>query len=430
VTDDPPEPRLPGRTTPTWDMELLVSAASVFALVQLPAWLDRIYFAARPRLDDTWDALARILYTYGKIALLVLAAAFALHLAMRAYWIALVGMDSIYPEGVRWDRLRLGPLRRRYSQQHETPMAERIERADNRSSIVFAVGITLAMAVGVLVPLVALAFALAVALRAATGWQWLVPQGFMLMLVLVGLPYALATALDRAWGDRLAPDGRLARAIEATYAAYSRLGYRRGTNPTAELLQSHVGERRVAALMLAAVAACGLVAALQVGLQQDTVAMGDYARWPAAGPGLGDSLFAAHYRDQAAAGTPLVPTIDSAFPDGDYVTLVVPFDPRRHPPVLARACPQAWTGPDSPARRAALLDCLGRVLAPRLDGRPLPGLRARYYTDPRTGQQGLAAIVPVRGLAAGEHELRVGLAPPTSPRMTREPAEYRIAFWR
>jgi len=32
----PDEPRLPGRTTPTWDMELLVPAASVFTLVQLP----------------------------------------------------------------------------------------------------------------------------------------------------------------------------------------------------------------------------------------------------------------------------------------------------------------------------------------------------------------------------------------------------------
>jgi hypothetical protein len=411
-------------------MELLVSAASVFTLVQMPAWLDHAYFATRPRLDGTWDMLARILYTYGKIALLVLAAAFALHLAMRAYWIALVGMDSIYPDGVRWDRLRLGPRRRRFAQQIEEPMATRIERADNRSSIVFALGITLAMAVGVLVPLVALAYVLAAGLHAALGWPWLMTEGFVLLLLLAALPYALAYYLDRAWGNRLAPDGHVARAIDAVYAAYARMGYGRGTNPTTELLQSHVGEGRVTAVTLAAVAACGLLAAFQVSLQQDTVAMGDYALWPAARPGLDDSLVAAHYRDQAAPGAPLVPTIDSAFPDGDYLTVVVPFDPRRHPSQLARACPQAWQGTDSPTRRAALLACFARWLAPRLDGQPLPRVRPRYFTDPRTGQQGLAAIVPIRGLAAGEHELRVALAPPTKASAPREPAQYRIVFWR
>jgi hypothetical protein len=183
-------------------------------------------------------------------------------------------------------------------------------------------------------------------------------------------------------------------------------------------------------LTLAAVAACGLVASLQMDLQRNTVALGDYARWPAAGPGLGDSLVAAHYRDQAAPDAPLVPSIDSAFPAGDYLTVVVPFDPHRHPSQLARACPRAWSGAESPARRAMLLDCFGRWLAPRLDGRPLPGMRPRYFTDPRTGQQALALVVSIRGLAAGEHELRLALAPSLSPRAPREPAQYRIAFWR
>jgi hypothetical protein len=191
-----------------------------------------------------------------------------------------------------------------------------------------------------------------------------------------------------------------------------------------------VGERRTAAISLVALTACGLLAVLQLGLQQDKLALGDYARWPVAGPGLGDSLVAAHYRDQAGAGAPLVPSIDSAFPDGDYLTVVVPFDPRRHPPQLARACPRDWQGAESPARRAALAACFGRWLAPRLDGRPLPGARPRYFTDPRTGQQALALVVSIRGLAAGEHELRVALAPPTKASAPREPAQYRIVFWR
>ncbi|MGH8030737.1 MAG: hypothetical protein ACREO3_12480 [Arenimonas sp.] len=430
MNPDPAELRLPGRTTPTWDMELLVSAASVFALVQLPGWLDQLYVAVRPRLDTTWDVLFRILYTYGKIGLLILAAAFALHLAMRAYWIALVGMDSIYPGGVRWDQLRLGARRRQFSQAQDEPMAVRIERADNRSSIVFALGITMAMAIVVLVPLVGLAYLIAIGLSVAFDWTWLTQQGFLWVLLVAALPYLLASLVDRRLGAKLPADGRVARAIDAVYAAYARVGYGRGGNPTMHLVQSHAGERRTTVLTLLAMGFCVVVAALQFTAQQDGLALGDYARWPAAEAGLDDSLVSAHYRDQLAPDSPLVPTIDSAFPKGDYLTVVVPFDPRRHPLQLARNCPREWTATDSPARRAALLDCFARWLAPQLDGQPLPGVRARYFTDPRTGQQAWATVVPIGGLAAGEHELRLVRAPPRSPDAPREPPGYRIVFWR
>jgi hypothetical protein len=430
LTDDTPEPRLPGRTTPTWDMELLVSAASVFTLVQLPGWLDEFYFAARPRLDANWDVLARILYTYAKLGLLALAAAFALHLAMRAYWIALVGMDSIYPGGVLWDRLRTGPRRRALSQARAEPMPARIERIDNRASIVFALGITFAILMLVVLGVVALAYVVALALDAAFGWHWLLPDGFLVMLVAASLPYAIAFVVDRRLGDRLAPGGRVARAIDAVYAAYARVGYGAGGNPTLALLQSHVGERRISAITLAAMGVLMLVAVAQASMQQGAPAVGDYARWPTAAPGLGDSLVAAHYRDQGAPEDPQLPSIDSAFPRGDYLTVVVPFDPRRHPAQVAQACPQAWNEPDSPARRVALRDCFARWLDLRVDGQPVPAPAPRYYTDPRTGQEAIAAIVPIRGLAPGEHELRLALAPSTKRDAPAEPVAYRIAFWR
>jgi hypothetical protein len=428
VTQD--ETRLPGRTTPTWDMELLVSAASVFTLVQLPGWLDAMYWAARPRLDVAWDVLFRLLYMYGKLGLLVLAAAFALHVAMRAYWIALVGMHSIYPQGVLWDRLRLGPRRRALSRALDEPMPARIERIDNRASIVFALGITLALMMVVLLGMVLLAYAAAVGLHAAFGWDWLLPQGFMLLFVAAAAPYAIALYADRTLGAKLAPDGRAAHAIDAVYALYAKLGYGRGANPTLPLLRSHVGERATFAITLAAMLLIVLFATVQVQMQTGGLAIGDYARWPAATPGLDDSLVAAHYRDQDATGEPLLPSIDSAFPRGDYLTVVVPFNPRRHPAQVARACPQAWAAADSPQRRAQLRACFADWLQLRLDGHAVAASTPRYYTDPRSGQQALATIVPIRGLAAGEHQLRLALAPNLSEYAKDEPADYRIAFWR
>jgi hypothetical protein len=118
------------------------------------------------------------------------------------------------------------------------------------------------------------------------------------------------------------------------------------------------------------------------------------------------------------------------FPHGDDLTVVVPFNPRRHPAQMARACPQAWAAAESPARRAQLRDCFARWLQLRLDGQAVAASTPRYYTDPHAGQQAIATVVPIRGLPAGEHELRIALAPNTSGFAEAEPAEYRIAFWR
>jgi hypothetical protein len=110
---------------------------------------------------------------------------------------------------------------------------------------------------------------------------------------------------------------------------------------------------------MAAMRVVALVAGVQEVMQLGGITI-DHPRWPVAAPGLDDSLVAAHYRDQDATGEPLLPSIDTAFPHGDYLTVVVPFDPRRHPAQIARACPQAWAAAESPARRAQLRDCFAR----------------------------------------------------------------------
>ena len=81
----------------------------------------------------------------------------------------------------------------------------------------------------------------------------------------------------------------------------------------------------------------------------------------------------------------------------------------------------------TPPRRAALLDCLGRWQDIRLDSRPVPQLRLRYVTDSKTGQAAAIAIVPIRGLATGEHALTLRQAPSVDD---PTPPLYRIAFWR
>lgn len=95
ATADPD--KLPRHTTPTWEVELLISGLAVFAMLQLPSWLGDRFLALLPRFDSNWAGALNIVYMYLAVAAVILAVTFALHLLLRAHWIALVGMHSVYP---------------------------------------------------------------------------------------------------------------------------------------------------------------------------------------------------------------------------------------------------------------------------------------------------------------------------------------------
>ena len=143
------DPRF-GRTAPTWEVELLISGVAVFAMLQLPGWLDDRMFALSPRLNDDWRIVVMLSYFYSKSAAVVLAVTFALHLLLRAQWIALVGMHSVYPQGVRWDRLlsKMPPYQARQARTEIPAMEQVVEAADNRATTVFGLGFALAGVVG------------------------------------------------------------------------------------------------------------------------------------------------------------------------------------------------------------------------------------------------------------------------------------------
>ena len=135
---------LPRHTTPTWEVELLISGVAVFAMLQLPGWLDDRFFALRPRFGQGWELPLFLTYVYLKSAAVILSITFALHLLLRAQWIAQVGMHSVFPAGIQWDRMRIGPVQREVEQTRYGNADIAIDRADNRATIVFAYGVMLA----------------------------------------------------------------------------------------------------------------------------------------------------------------------------------------------------------------------------------------------------------------------------------------------
>jgi len=423
---------VPRETTPTWEMELLLSGATVVGLLQLPRELNALFFDALNRVTDDLTLLLTLLWTYAQTSLLLIIATFLLHLVLRGYWIALVGLDSVYPGGIRWDRLRLGPHLRALNEAKSPSMPDRLEEADDRATRVFGVGFGLSLAI--LVPMAVVLAGLAGYL-AALGLGVAPRAGLWAFWLLVGLgigPFLLLFLLDRALGHRLPPQRLAGRLLRRTLGLYARFGLGRAANPLLSLYQSNAGARRTGAVVaLAIVAASSLVVARML-LQVSGASWGDFAGLPEDEPAAADTAFAEHYATQRGREpSPIrLPFIPDRVVRGPYLELFVPYRPRRLAPALRRACPEAVAVAEAGGPARGALDCLAGLLDVRVDGAGL-AVNLVASSDPVTSQRGVLAMIPVDGLAPGAHELTLLPAPRPDPRPGDPPRRpYRIPFWR
>jgi hypothetical protein len=139
---------VPRDTSPTWEVELLVSGAVLFGLLQLPAVLHGLAERWRPHVGVLGVFAVTSIDVLLVAAVYTLATCFILHLALRGYWVALVGVHSVFPNGARWERARdYGPVQAQLTRERVRPLPEHIARADNVASLVFASGFLLAAGV-------------------------------------------------------------------------------------------------------------------------------------------------------------------------------------------------------------------------------------------------------------------------------------------
>lgn len=430
---DPESPhRLSSRTTPTWEMELLVSGATVFSLMQLPAVLDRVMFSvfntAAPGVAD----LALPLWIYMKFALLVLIATFISHLCVRGYWVALAGLHSVYPGGVRWDRLgrRMGPIGLQAAKESLGDLSAVIERADNRASRIFGVGFGMAMMMLMPTVLVGTIMAAIWAWDAAGGRVESPMAVILAVLLALLVPLGLAAGWDRLFGERQA-DRPIAGLVRRLYRGYASMGFGRTSNPLVAVFSSNEGGPRTVALMgVVMIAVLATVVVQAVGPRRG-IELGDYAGLPDDQPAAPHTVLARHYASQRGDDAALAPAphIPDPVVRGGYLRLFIPYFPQRHTAAMERLCPEALADEGDTGPRARL-HCLARMHAVAIDGVAIE-VPFDSAEDPATGQRGLLAMIPVHDLPRGRHELTL-MPPPRSAERDAEdpPKAFRIPFWR
>lgn len=431
-----------GDVSRTWELEMLVSGAVFFALLQLPSVLDAAYRHLDPRLGGGLSTLLDLGYVYSKAGLYAVIACLLVHLVGRAYWVGLIGLDSVFPQGVRWDEVRQGRMVKEEYRKLLPSLPVLIARTDNFCSILFSFGFLLVLMFGLSVVAVGLLTALEYAI-ARVFFHRVVPAWVSTAVpALIALPLMLPSILDRALGERLDPQGRPARALRASLRGVYRMGLMGVYGPIMMTLFSNV-RRKV--IVPAFFLAFGGLMVFVIGSQMVSAGKLTVNGFEYLPPDPDAHTVDYRYYESQRPADELferIPSIQSDVISDSYVKLFIPYAPVRHNPAIAARCPgvrplssggvSVRLSAGAPADRAseAVLRCLAGIHGVTLNGRPLGDPGFHFYTQPQTGLRGIMAYIPTAALPRGRNVLTVQPAPRAAKvvRLRPEPP-YVIPFW-
>ncbi len=383
----------------TDEIELLISAAVFFALFKVPGWLLTTWEAWSVHQSAATLKVGMALMQLGYGVVFVLLASFLLHLALRAFWIGLIGLRSVFPTGIDWEKLaRSAPITTEYQRRTTPELGATIMRVDRAASMIFAAASLLVM-----MTLLASFVAISPLFMDSRYVAW----GSAILLAVFMLPLSVQLILDYGFAARSpawAAKPWLRRTVTGIAAVFSRWLPRGMMLAPMLTLQSRLPQLGFTlSLMLAliiAMFAFPLHRYVQYAVGNSTA----YVRI--------DDAIARHGITQSPStadrsADSSVPRLDRVQVQGAWVELFVPLRPQRDAGALRTRCadfekavPAAGT---DRALALELRDCIAGLWRIQFDDKPLP---ADVFELARKGdQRGLLAMLPTAGLAPGRHQI-------------------------
>ncbi len=142
--------RLRDLTSQSWNLELVISGAALFATLSVANGLDDALTYYRYNLMSGTDIFQDILpvqiVSLCKATCYVLFIAFLANFVMRAFWVALVGLLAAYPGGIQYDEIAtLSQYGRERQARRLGSLDGFIIRLDRRCNVIFALASVMAI---------------------------------------------------------------------------------------------------------------------------------------------------------------------------------------------------------------------------------------------------------------------------------------------
>jgi len=151
MQNTPPESRsihdLEGRS---WNLELIISGAAIVLATYLPEAVEDYfyYYLQYMSFDFTGSmyTLPIMAYSFFKVVAWLLIVAFVAHLILRAFWVSLVGLMEVFPQGIRYDNIPdVSEEVSRYQEQKLGTLDKYMVRLDRLCNQIFAFAFLLAL---------------------------------------------------------------------------------------------------------------------------------------------------------------------------------------------------------------------------------------------------------------------------------------------
>jgi hypothetical protein len=341
--------QLPSRTTPTWEVEILLSGATVFALFQAYSGLTALGMEATALLPSASRSLTAPLMIYLQAGVLALALGFLLHLLLRALWVAKVGLRSVDPTGSVRESANLGPIQRGFVAEAWAALPQRIHALDDWASLTFSLALGLAqMMVGLMGMMLAMA-GIALLIGWASGGRWDTEIVVLALCLLMLLPMMLAGWLDSRSGKLGVP---APRGVRWVLELYRRAGVLADNNLAMQVLTHRMSYGNNQTRGLAAVMGVMTLLLFIVGASSlwQQGAIGKLATDALVRSEVGQhgALRSAHYARTRRATLARAPYIHGPVVNGAYLRLELPVvDDWHHAPLRDCVARQGATDEDA-----------------------------------------------------------------------------------
>lgn len=410
----------------TDELELIISGISLLALLSLPGWLFDQWVQVELHAEGQRHLLLSLAFQLASGLSMTMAGAFLLHLAVRAYWVGLIGLKAAFPAGIRWDAIRsIGPVTRDYHRRTVVDLDTAIDAADRVASIVFALVSLVTLSVLWMGALIAVLTLIAMGIatlagQAAESGSGVAANVFAVLALIIVLPMFI---LDSEWLARRqqgpVPAWRRAT-IERLAHMQSILFPQRLVLPVQLSLESNLPRRAFTLAFMLLILSSVVFGVVQERAVREFALVSSYAYF--GDDDADDGLRSAHYANlrserDVLARVPLIPA--DMIADG-HLRLFLPYVPERDNPVLRAQCPRAA---DPAGRRG----CLAGLWQVAIDGKPADPAAFVAAERRDLGQRGLQGYLSLAGLTPGAHVLKVSWNAAAAGSAKR--ADYRIPFW-
>lgn len=165
--------------TQSWQAELVISGLAIFGSLQLPELLNNLVDYCLLHFSEEYMEIFFFLFIYPYFAAAILIFSFIAHLILRALWIGMLGLVSVYPNGINPDQ---DIFSKDYMQKFikEYPDVNLFnKKLDDLCSTIFAASASIAIV------MVMISITLSIILLIATLINLLIPAVSILRIVLV-----------------------------------------------------------------------------------------------------------------------------------------------------------------------------------------------------------------------------------------------------